>query len=219
MWFMPTYGRPHHLEQLLDTPGGLPPYDDLFLLLTSSDPKIAGYDKWPYRKVVRAARSLGDQLRAVLPLFPLETSYGVITDDHYPQTKYWWDFMEMAAGDRLIAVNNAPGSTAALSGQPCFGGGLVRAMGSLMPPNDVHHNSTDVVWREIGDKFNLIRLVPEVTILERHPIHGSAPMDDTYKRGAFNPLWKDMDPINQHRWSQSPAHDAMIDRIKQFLTV
>ena len=157
-------------------------------------------------------------LRAILPLFPMESSYGIITDDHYPQTKYWWDIMEAAAGDRLIAVNNAPGSTASLSGQPCFGGGLVRAMGSLMPPPDVHHNSTDVVWREIGDRFNLITFVPEVTILERHPIHGSAPMDDTYKRGAFNPLWKDMDPINQHKWSQSPAHDAMIERISKFLT-
>ncbi len=218
MWFMPTYGRPHRLEELLDTPGGLPSYDNLTLFLTAEDPKLDGYDRWPYRKVIRSARSLGSQLRAILPLFPLESSYGIITDDHYPQTKCWWDFMELSAGDRLIAINDAPGSTASLSGQPCFGGGLVRAMGSLMPPPNVHHNSTDVVWREIGDKFNIIRHVPHVTILERHPIHGTAEMDDTYKRGAFNPEFSANDAYAHHSWQQSPAYTAMCERISKFLT-
>ncbi len=218
MWFMPTYGRPHHLEQLEASPGGMPPYDDFVLLLTESDPKLSGYDEWPYRKIVRSARSLGDQLRAILPCFPQEPCYGILTDDHYPQTKWWYDFMQEAAGDRLIAIATAPGSTASLPGEPCFGGGLVRAMGSIMPPKDVHHNSTDVVWREIGDAFNLIRVVPEAVILEKHPIHGTAEMDDTYKRGAFNPMFKDNDPANHHKWSTSKDHSDMCARIKQFLT-
>lgn len=216
MWFMPTYSRPHHLDRLRESPGGLPPYDDFMLLLTADDPRLDEYDRWPYRKMVRPARSMGDQLRAILPCFPHEPSYGILTDDHLPQTKWWWDFMAAAAGNRLLAIATAPGSTASLPGEPCFGGGLVRAMGGLMPA-PVNHNSTDVVWREIGDAYHLIRVVPEAVIFERHPNFGSAAMDDTYKRGAFNPEFKESDPAAHHAWQQSQAFRDMHTRIKAFL--
>lgn len=216
MWFMPTYGRPHHLEKLESSPGGLPPYDDFMLLLTDTDPRLVEYDRWPYRKMVRPAKSLGDQFRAILPCFPYERSYGILTDDHIPQTKWWYSFMTAAAGDRLIAIATAPGSTASLPGEPCFGGGLVRAMGSIMPA-PVNHNSTDVIWREIGDAFNLIRVVPEAVILEQHPNHGNAPMDDTYKRGAFNPDFKESDPAAHYAWKQTVEYRDMNARITAFL--
>jgi len=217
MWFLPTYGRPDSIRAIEETYGGFPDYRDLILMLTEGDPSVERYMKYPYRKVICHARSLGDQLRWILPLFPEEETYGILTDDMRPRSPYWYDSLSDAAGDRLIALSSSPGSTASLPGVPCFGGGLIRAMGSVMPPTGVHHNSTDVVWREIGDMFSLITTITEAVIYEMHPIHGNAPMDDTYKRGAFNPEFKFADPLAHEKWKHSPDYAAMLGRIKTFI--
>lgn len=215
MWFLPTYGRPGHVAALMVSPGGVPP--NLRLFLTEDDPKRAQYAEFPFQRTVVPAKSLGDVLRAVTERFPNAPFYGFLTDDQTPHTPHWWDKMSEAAEDRYIVTSTSPGSTAALSGVPCFGGGLVRAMGSLVPAPGMNHNSIDVVWREIGDQFGLIKVLPDVLIYERHPIHGNAPMDATYERGAFNKVFASTDPASHHAWDVSGDRHLMNVRIGEFL--
>ncbi len=215
MWFLPTYGRPKHIDALMQSPGGVP--SNLRLFLTESDPARAQYAAFPFQRTIVPADSLCDVLRAVTVLCPNEAFYGFLTDDQTPHTPHWWELLAAVAEDRFIATSTSPGSTAALSGVPCFGGGLVRAMGSLVPTPGMNHNGTDVVWRQIGDQFDLIRVVPDVLIYERHPIHGNAPMDATYERGAFNKTFGARDAAALDAWATSPLRDAMNERIQAFL--
>lgn len=216
MWFLPTYGRPGHIKTLMETVGGLP--SDLWLFLTGDDPKLREYANFPYHKYTVKAKSLCDVLRAVTVAFPCEPYYGFMTDDQDPKTPGWWAKLADAAEDRYIATSTSPGSTAALSGVPCFGGGLVQAMGGLVPTPGMNHNGTDVVWRQIGDQFGLIRVLPDVLIYEKHPIHGTAPMDATYERGAFNQEFGARDGAALDAWAGSPLRHCMDERIKEFLT-
>ena len=216
MWFLPTYGRPKHIDALMQSPGCVP--SNLRLFLTESDPARAQYAAFPFQRTIVPADSLCDVLRAVTVHFPNEAFYGFLTDDQTPHTPHWWDKLSEAAEDRYIAMSTSPGSTAALSGVPCFGGGLVRAMGSLVPTPLMNHNGTDVVWRQIGDQFGLIKVLPDVLIYERHPIHGNAPMDATYERGAFNQVFGARDAVALDAWASSPERDKMNERIQAFLS-
>jgi hypothetical protein len=215
MWFLPTYGRPHNVAALMVSPGGVP--HNLRLFLTEDDPARAKYAEFPFQRTIVPANSLCDVLRKVTELFPNEPYYGFLTDDQTPQTPHWWEKLAAAAEDRYIVTSTSPGSTAALSGVPCFGGGLVRAMGSLVPTPGMNHNGTDVVWRQIGDQFGLIKVHPDVLIYERHPIHGTAPMDATYERGAFNQVFGARDAAALDAWASNPERDKMNERITAFL--
>ncbi len=217
MWFLPTYGRPQALEKLVNSRGGLPPRDTLCLLLTEDDPKRADYSRWPFSRYVVPAKSFGDVLRWIYPHFPDQPYYGIFTDDQIPDTPLWWEILAAAAGEKFLAVSTSVGATATLSGIPCFGGALVRAMGSVLPVEGVHHNSIDVVWSIIGTEFGLIRRVNTVVSLEPHPIHGNVPMDATYERGAFNPIFKVGDPIAFDRWMASEERALMRTRIAKLL--
>jgi hypothetical protein len=217
MWFMPTYGRPHHLDQLVSSPGGLPPWDKFQVLLTLEDPKLCEYNCWPFEKHEISATSFGDVLRWILPHFPNESCYGLLTDDQVPMTPQWWEKLEAAAGSRYLATSTEPGVTAALPGAPCFGGDLVRAMNGILPIAGVHHNYSDVVWSMIGKDFGIIRVLPDVITHSNHPIYGTATMDATYERGAFNPVFKEGDPIAVHAWNQSAEKVQMYDRIRALL--
>lgn len=217
MWFLPTYGRPESFTRLRQSTGGLPPPDKLQVLLTEDDPRRGEYDTAPYRQHVIPARSLGDVFRWIVPNFKFEKFYGIITDDFELIKPQWWEVLEVAAADRFIASAFKDGDSGMLPGIPCFGGGLVRAMGTIMPVEGIHHNSTDVVWYTIGLEFNLLKLDASGMVYHRHPIYGTAEMDDTYKRGAFNPVFKENDPIAFNQWANSDARRLMNERIKTFL--
>lgn len=214
MWFLPTYGRPQMLETLMGSPGGMPPRDKLTLILTAGDPSLPLYEDWPFERHIVPAKSLGDSLRAILPLYPTSDHYGFLTDDQVPITPGWWIELAVASMPHYIAISNTPGCSGALPGVPCFGGNLVRAMGSILPVPDINHNSGDVVWAAIGAEFDLIRVCSDVTILHNHPTNGTAPMDVTYERGAYNPDFKLADPVAYDRWAHSAERQAMNERIR-----
>lgn len=216
MWFLPTYGRPQNLRKMATSVGGLPPFTQV--LLTESDPKRTEY-VWDYwNKRIVPAKSLGDVLRWILPNYPNEKFYGVITDDFALLRPLWWGVLEEAAGDVYIATAFTDGDEGRLPGIPCFGGDLVRAMGSLMPVENIHHNSTDVVWYTIGVDFGLLKLFSDGMVRHDHVNYGRAEMDDTYKRGAYNPEFKASDPIAFDRWITSADRQRMNDRITALLS-
>src|ERR1700693_4032035 len=109
MWFLPTYGRPQSFDRLLHSTGGPLNFDQLHVLLTEDAPRRDEYKVWPYEKHVVPANSLGDVLRWILPNFPNEKNYGLITDDFILVARGWWNVLEEAAGDRFIATSFAAG--------------------------------------------------------------------------------------------------------------
>jgi hypothetical protein len=219
MWILPTYGRPERLKAIFDAPGGMPP--NLVVFLTGGDPELRANRaiclerKVAYFVAPDHDARLGFLLRLFSGHYPNEQSYGLVTDDHWPITRYWWEMLEGTAGDRFMAYSVDPEDTSPLPGAPCFGGDLVRAMGSFAP-GQMLHNYIDNAWRTIGEDFGLLRPRQDVLIQHHHPIRGQAKEDPTHRRGSWD---IEMDEARFRGWMTSKEREESYQRIAGLLGV
>ena len=136
MWFMPSYGRPERLRQLLDAPGGWP--DKVIVLVNEDDPERQEYwhlfDRVLPRNVpwklcfVPAGSRCADAHRFITEKYPDEAFYGLICDDHWPVTPGWHKALVEAAGRQFISGPAGEPSFPLLRNVVVLGGDLVRAM-------------------------------------------------------------------------------------------
>jgi hypothetical protein len=218
MWCLPTYGRPQLFDKIFDAPGGMPPPSDLVVYLTEGDASLSENIHICVRRGLSYVEMppetrLGDILRD-LPLTCASVSYGLVTDDHWPITPRWWEALEAEAGDRFIAHSVDPKDTSPLPGAPCFGGDLVRAMGTLAP-GGMLHNYIDNTWKVIGEHFGLIRPLPEVVVEHSHWIRDGK-KDATYERGSHD---FEVDGARFQAWLISEEREAMYERIGEALGI
>lgn len=226
MWFMPSYGRPQSLDRMAKCPGGLPPY--VTLMVNRDDPKLSEYlaigreswevgddTQWRLWQIPPGSRC-ADAHRLVNQIFGFTTHdkfYGLLCDDQWPVTPGWWKAMEDAAEDRYIVTPAGENSFPLCRTAVCIGGGLVRAMGSLVPV-PVKHNFEDNLWDRIAADFNLLRTLPEHRVEHRHWTRGTAKPDATYARGSAD---FEEDQRVYEAWMAGPEKAAMYDRIREFL--
>lgn len=191
MWFMPTYGRPERLKELLGAPGGWPP--TVTLLINADDPKRAEYERvfaaelprivpWKLHYVPEGSRC-ADVHRYITTVWPNEEFYGLLCDDQWPETSGWYERLVEAAGPLGFATPAGEPSFPLMRTAVCLGGQIVRAMGSIVPI-PVRHNFEDNVWDTIAQDFGLLKPCPDVIVRHRHHVHGTAPLDATYERGS-----------------------------------
>jgi len=232
MWFMPSYGRPERLRELLEAPGGWPA--EVVVLINEDDPQRDRYFQvldWlkmeaaptapgeipplhrppvPWRLAGIAPGSrCADAHRDITMAWPDEPFYGLLCDDQWPITPGWHEALIQAAGERYISTPAGEPSFPKLRNALVIGGELARAMGSLVPCA-VKHNYEDNLWDQVAEDFQALRPLKDVIVEHRHWIHGSAQKDATYERGSHD--------ANQDReifleWLRSPERAAMNQRI------
>jgi hypothetical protein len=223
MWFLPSYGRPQSIERMRKCPGGLP--DTILVLINEDDPRHEDYHvigraawfegarvQWMMVEIPSGARC-ADAHRLILQRWPNEKFYGLLCDDQWPVTPEWWWSMENAAEDRYVVTPQGEASFPLCRTAVCLGGGLVRAMGSLVPV-PVKHNFEDNLWDQIAADFKLLRPMPEHRVEHRHWTKGTAKPDMTYARGSAD---FERDAEIYDTWMKGPEKAAMYERIAEFL--
>lgn len=227
-WFMPSYGRPERLRTMLDAPGGWP--STVFVLVNEDDPERERYTQiadqllheyrqdygrgkkappW-YLLTIPAGSRCADAHRWITSEASLpRVYYGLLCDDHWPVTPKWWETMEAEAGDRYISASNGSPLFPKIRSAVCFGGKLVEAMGSLVPA-PMKHNFEDDLWDKIAEDYGILKPLKDVVVEHRHPIHGTANTDTTYKRGSADFL---QDQRLFEQWLQSEDRVALYERL------
>jgi hypothetical protein len=193
MWFMPSYGRPQRLRELLAAPGGWP--ERVTVLVNRDDPELMRYQQvvdalthagllhpWWLHPIPRGSRC-ADAHRYITETWRSEHYYGLLCDDQWPITPGWYDALVEAAGSIGIATPAGEPAFPKLRNALVIGGELARLMGSLVPA-PVKHNYEDNIWDRIAADFNLLRPCPEIIVEHRHWVHGTAAKDATYERGS-----------------------------------
>lgn len=216
MWFMPSYGRPERLRELLAAPGGWP--DEVVVLVNPDDPcpSTTGLfygqlEAPPWHIVyVPVGSRCADAHRYITTVFPSEPFYGLLCDDQWPVTTGWWQAMEKAVEDRYVVVPNGEPNFPLCRTAVALGGRLVNAMGSLVPA-PLKHNFEDNIWDDIAREHGLLRPLPDYVVEHRHHIRGTAPLDDTYRRGSADFA---LDQSIYEQWVSSDDKRAMDARIK-----
>lgn len=225
MWFMPSYGRPQRLEELLDAPGGWP--DRVIVLVNEDDPERVRYEQVVDRlrhqgrdapwelEFIPAGSRCADAHRWASQSWPSEQFYGLLCDDHWPITPLWHEALVDAAGLLSISGPNGEESFPLLRNVVVLGGELVKAMGSLVPA-PVKHNFEDNLWDFIAAEFDILVPLKDVFVEHRHWRSGEAKKDATYERGS-----KDFenDSIIYHKWIDSDECTQMLGRIAKLLGI
>lgn len=233
MWFMPSFGRPHALARMAKAPGVLP--DVVMVLVNEDDPRRDDYvaagrefwregasTQWGFCTIPAGSRC-ADAHRFITTKWPNEPFYGLLCDDHWPVTPGWHQAMVDAAGDRYISGPAGESSFPLLRSAVGMGGGLVRAMGSIVPI-PVRHNYEDNVWDTVAADFNLLKPLPEFIVEHRHwnlvrdglNRDWSTTRDATYVRGSDSKIW-DEDAQIFAAWLKSAERRELNARIAKFL--
>jgi hypothetical protein len=230
MWFMPSWGRPERLRELLEAPGGWP--HEVVVLINEDDPQrdcylqvvggllqqyrseLASGEKptWhiPWRLAgITPGSRCADAHRHITMAWPNEPFYGLLCDDHWPLTPGWHQALVEAAGDRCIATPAGEPLFPKIRNAVVLGGELVRAMGSLVPA-PVKHNYEDNLWDQVAEDFHCLRPLPDVLVEHKHWMRGEADKDATYVRGSG-----DIDQDRQifEDWARSQDRAEMNARI------
>lgn len=176
MWVIPSRSRPENIKRML------PLVRRAILMIDEDDPLLGGYfdldlpSSWQVRVGPRDA--LSAIYNRVYEEFPLLPWYGIFADDVEPLTPNWDVQMVKAAGsDGLSYGDDGIGAPTHF----CLGGDLVRAMGWLAYPG-LERLYIDSVWADIARQKGVLRYLPDVRVLHRHPSVGLALMDTTYRK-------------------------------------
>lgn len=215
-WFMPSYGRPHRMKELLKAPGGWP--QGIIVQVNEDDPMLPDYEAQidpsdnlcPWRlEIVPAGSRCSDVHRLTYQRYPYEAQYGFLMDDLWPLTRNWSARLEMAAGSHCFAIPQGPGYPKRIRTAFIMGGELVRAMGSVVPI-PLRHWCEDCVWDDIATTLNLMRPVAKAIVDHRNFEFGLVEMDETYKRGRE---FIEHDKQLFAEWMVSAERVAMLNRI------
>jgi hypothetical protein len=188
-WFMPSYGRPHRMKELLKAPGGWP--QGIIVQVNEDDPTLPEYQAQidpsdnlcPWRlEIVPVGSRCSDVHRLTYERYPYEYQYGFLMDDLWPLTAHWAAYLEAAAGTKYFAIPQGPGYPKRIRTAFVMGGDIVRAMGSVVPI-PLRHWCEDCLWDDIATTLNLMRPVNKAVVDHRNFEFGLVDMDETYKRG------------------------------------
>jgi hypothetical protein len=212
-WFMPSWGRPHRMLDLLNAKGGWPP--EVIVQVNEDDPTLERYKalatpETPWRlEVVPAWMRCSDIHRLTYERYPHEEIYGFLMDDIWPITPHWWALLYRAAAPRYFAIPQGPGYPKSIRSAFAMGGDLVRAMGSVVPAM-TRHWCEDCIWDDIANHCGLMRPVEKAIVDHRSYELQTAPNDATYIR---NREFIENDRQAFDRWMKSPERLALFGRV------
>lgn len=182
---VPSRGRPDSARELAETFKRTCTADtELVFAVDDDDPELLGYKGLlalirPNASMVEALNRTAAEVlkRGILP-----QAIGFMGDDHRPVTR-GWDTAYLEAlrslpgfvygDDRIQGVN--------LPTQVAISTRIVATLGHMAPPA-LHHLYVDNYWRQLGQAAGCITYLPNVVVEHLHPVAGTAPMDDGYRR-------------------------------------
>jgi hypothetical protein len=187
---VPSRGRPEAARTLVQAFKATCTADTfLSFVVDADDPSRAEYesaaDGVRVGVMVTASHTMVEALNlAAAQIFDLPPfAVGFMGDDHMPRTVGWdsayLDALRelgtgMVFGDDLIQHQNLPTQIAMTAD-------IVRALGYMAPP-ELTHLCVDNFWLRLGNGLGRLRYLPDVVVEHRHPVAGTAAMDEGYAR-------------------------------------
>ena len=190
---VPTRGRPGNAARLAEAFRETHALDAVPVFVADwDDPKLPAYRKLledesiPRLLVVDGGtgrgmtRALNYAARRYAELYE---AVGFMGDDHIPRTANWDSRImeELDSLDPRIVYGNDLFQGAALPTAVFMQSRMVLALG-FMAPEVLRHLYVDNYWKELGERTDGLRYLPDVIIEHVHPAAGKTPMDDGYRR-------------------------------------
>ena len=193
MWLLPTRGRPDDCRALIRSMiecGDCP----AVAVMIDDEPAVYAGVPWPGHWHVHVAPEqqhleLTAAANRLVDLHPGQAFYGLISD----RTRFvmpWSKDVSAAAGDLCIAYTsdgwldgrqaNRPWLPAP-TGIAAAGGELVRRLGWLLLPTTMHLY-VDYALAALGDRFGLLRHLPEIAVAVDRPDTTGRAADANYRR-------------------------------------
>lgn len=173
MWLVPSRGRPHLAQRLLDC--GFKQKGVLILDQDDADKYQKIRLPFGWRKLVMPRLWLSPKLNIAFDTFPDEPWYGILNDDHVPMTSGWEPAM-IEAGAKGIAWPDD--NYAKRISSHVKSGDLCRLLGWFVCPALKHYYLDDVdelLSVAVGGTY-----LQQVVVSHEHANAGRAPMDRTY---------------------------------------
>ena len=206
---VPTRGRPGSVQPMVESFAATTAVLDtrLLFVVDVDDPELDAYrravvqvDAPMIGGVILATATIGGIMLATATggtmvkalneiAVPLARSFappealGFMGDDHRPRTP-GWDASYLSAlrelgsglvyGDDLIQHDFVPTQCAMSSD-------IVAALGWMAHPT-LRHMYVDTLWRDMAKRAGRLRYLPDVVVEHLHPIRGTAPDDEGYRR-------------------------------------
>jgi hypothetical protein len=195
MFILPSRGRPHNMQRLIDACIDHDTTAPIHYYLDDDDPTLDGYRALKYPETwfehvgprkIEPESAVWHACEQHFKEFPEEPYYGVINDDIIPRTDRWDAELIKTAGDDFIAYGDDLLQGARMCTFPVVGGGLVRKVGWFCYPG----LNIDTGWHIVGSYFGWLRYRPDVILEHMHYLAKKAPFDETYDVPAQWWGWK-----------------------------
>ena len=196
VYLVPSRGRPHNIEQLVDAWDTTRNGDaSLVVAVDDDDTRLDDYraldlPEWA-ELVVGPRLRLGGTLNALTPeLAGRYAGVGFMGDDHRPRSLRW--DLEVAC-----TLEDTPGAVvygndliqgAALPTAVLLDSRIITALGYFVPPGMLHL-WLDNYWLELGRRLGTLRYLDAVVIEHVHPITGRAAWDDSDRENNSDATW------------------------------
>jgi hypothetical protein len=188
---VPSRGRPHNIQQLLESWESTVTGDThLIVLVDDDDPTLEEYLKLPVEIRVGPRLRIGGTLNVVAPeIATTSRNIGFMGDDHRPRTK-GWDEAFINELDKLkvgVVYGNDLAHGVNLATSVTMTSNIVNTLGYMCVPGSIHL-FLDNFWMEIGRGTN-ITYFDDVVIEHVHPLFQKAPSDNTYIEANSPEVW------------------------------
>ncbi len=204
---VPSRGRPHNIERLVQAWADTGATADLVVLVDDDDPCRDEYVALDLPALhIGPRQRIGPLLNDWAPR--LARSYDVVGfmgDDHVPRTPGWdravldaSTLWTVVYGDDLLQGENLP--TAVFQGA-----GLIRTLGRFNPPG-CDHLYLDNYWKVMGERLGTLVYLPGVVIEHVHYVNGKAAEDALY-REVNDPSMYAHDGAAYNVWANTTAGD------------
>ena len=207
MWVLPTHKRPAHCREALQalsaanigTPGvvvvNAPVYPGEVRVIEEVLPS-----GWTIHVSEANLGAIG-ALNEVFRLKADEPWYGFLSDDERPLAPEFDRPLIEAAGRWGVAHGRYDPDNGRAQAGLVIGGALARAVGFLALPQCWHWYGLDDLWETLSKAPACKRVqVPQVVFEHRHPLYGTAPMDETYRLGESRK------EVDQQEWLAFVRH-------------
>jgi len=188
MFFLPTYNRPERLANFIHAYVRTKATAPVFLIFQGKD-QIAKYEHIanqipPHWELGMLPENVGfvAGLNYGLSKFQSEPWYGVLCDDHVPQTEYWdRKLIDSTSQWSLTSVmDNSLENDWRLSGATVWGGDLIRTAGFIFP-GCTWHICGDDFWQLVGRSFSIWKVLADVKFNHHTPTVTGTQPDPTYQ--------------------------------------
>lgn len=224
VYLVPSRGRPHNIEQLVDAWDTTRNGDaSIVVAVDDDDPRLDDYQalelpEWA-ELVVGPRLRLGGTLNALAPgLADRFAAVGFMGDDHRPRS-LGWDLelactIEDTAGAVIYGNDLVQGE--ALPTAVLLDSRIIGELGYFVPPGMLHL-WLDNYWLELGRRLRTLVYLPTVIIEHVHPITGRVAWDAGYEENNAAGVWDHDEAL--YRAHAADKLDAAVARIRARLEV